>query len=122
MILITFPAFTGCQKTTFSQEDIGKPPAVIDETTILGKWYFEGNKNEYIEFYEDNTYITYNDGDKGHGRYSLSEDFLTLHLTEETSSIDQDVTLMYGENILYIIWNRSREQIFTNYIISQKDK
>ena len=119
--MIALLLLTGCQKTSYSQEDIGDPPEVIDETTILGKWYFEGNKTEFIEFYEDNTYITSNEGEEGNGKYSLSDDCMTLHLTEETSGIDQDVDLMYGDNILYIIWSRTREQIFTNYIIEEDE-
>ena len=121
VFMIALLLLTGCQKTSYSQEDIGDPPEVIDETTILGKWYFEGNKTEFIEFYEDNTYITSNEGEEGNGKYSLSDDCMTLHLTEETSGIDQDVDLMYGDNILYIIWSRTREQIFTNYIIEEDE-
>ena len=30
----------GCTRSTYTQEDIGEPPATIDETTILGTWYF----------------------------------------------------------------------------------
>lgn len=105
-----------CTRSTYTQKDIGEPPAVIDETTILGRWYFEGHETAFIDFYEDGTYVTNNEGKKGNGVYTLSDDFMTIHLKEETSSIDEDVSVKYGKDILYFIWQSSREQIFTRDI------
>lgn len=106
----------GCTRSTYTQEDIGEPPATIDETTILGTWYFEGHESATIQFHEDGTYETDNEGKKGNGTYTLSDDCKTLHLKEETSSVDEDVSVMYGDDILYLIWKSSREQIFTRNI------
>lgn len=106
----------GCTRSTYTQEDIGEPPATIDETTILGTWYFEGHESATIQFHEDGTYETDNEGKKGNGTYKLSDDCKTLHLKEETSSVDEDVSVMYGDDILYLIWKSSREQIFTRKI------
>ncbi len=114
--LMAVAVLTGCSRSTYSQEDIGAEPANLDETTILGKWYFEGGEKTYVEFFEDGTYVTNNDGTEGNGTYTLSDDYKTLHMTEETSSIDDDVTLMYGEDILYMRWSSTREQIFTREI------
>ncbi len=117
LLLISAFLLCGCQSTSYSQEDIGAEPTDLDETTILGKWYFEGQEENFVEFFEDGTYVTNNEGEEGNGSYTLSDDYKTLHLKEETSSIDQDVDVMYGDDILYIIWSRTREQIFTRNII-----
>ncbi len=114
--LMAVLALTGCGSGTYTQSDIGAEPEDLDETTILGKWYFEGGENTYVEFFEDGTYVTNNDGTEGNGTYTLSDDYKTLHMTEETSEIDDDVTLMYGEDILYMLWSSNREQIFTREI------
>ena len=84
----------GCTRSTYTQEDIGEPPATIDETTILGTWYFEGHESATIQFHEDGTYETDNEGKKGNGTYTLSDDCKTLHLKEETSSVDEDVSFI----------------------------
>lgn len=110
-----------CTQSTYSQEDIGDPPDVIDETTILGRWYFEGHEQAYIDFYEDGTYATNNEGTEGDGTYTLSDDFMTIHLKENTTTIDEDVSVKYGDDILYFIWKSSREQIFTRDIIEEDD-
>ncbi len=110
-----------CTQSTYSQEDIGDPPDVIDETTILGRWYFEGHEQAYIDFYEDGTYATNNEGTEGNGTYTLSDDFMTIHLKENTTTIDEDVSVKYGDDILYFIWKSSREQIFTRDIIEEDD-
>ena len=81
----------GCTRSTYTQEDIGDPPATIDETTILGTWYFEGHESATIQFNKDGTYETNNEGKKGNGTYTLSDDYKTLPLKEETSSVDEDV-------------------------------
>ena len=39
-----------------------------------------------------------------------------MHLKENTTSIDEDVSVMYGNDILYLIWKSSREQMFTREI------
>ena len=109
-----------CTRSTYTQEDIGDPPEVIDETTILGRWYFEGHKEAYIDFNEDGTYVTNNEGKEGNGTYTLSDDYMTIHLTEETTSVDEDVSVKYGDNILYFIWKSSREQIFTRDITEEE--
>lgn len=105
-----------CTRSTYTQEDIGAPPDVIDETTILGRWYFEGHEQAYIDFNEDGTYVTNNEGKEGRGSYTLSDDCMTIHLKEETTEIDEDVSIKYGDDILYFIWKSSREQIFTRDI------
>ncbi len=110
----------GCQSVgTYTQEDIGEEPEVVDESTILGRWYFEGGEDTYIEFAEDGTYITYNEGDLGNGSYTLKDDCYTVHLKENTSGIDSDVSVKYGDDILYFIWGTGREQIFTRDIIEE---
>ncbi|MDO5784278.1 MAG: hypothetical protein Q4P20_04350 [Eubacteriales bacterium] len=110
-----------CTRSTYTQEDIGDPPDVIDETTILGRWYFEGHEQAYIDFHEDSTYVTNNEGKEGTGTYTLSDDCMTIHLKEETSSIDEDVSIKYGDDILYFIWQSSREQIFTRDITETEE-
>lgn len=107
---------SGCSKYTYNQKNIGDPPAVIDETTILGTWYFEGQADQSLVFNEDLTYSTFHGGTEGFGSYSLSEDYMTLHLKEETSGIDDDVSVLYGDGILYLRWRPGREQIFTREI------
>lgn len=54
----------GCTRSTYTQEDIGDPPTTIDETTILGTWYFEGHESATIQFNKDGTYETNNEGKK----------------------------------------------------------
>lgn len=105
-----------CTRSTYSQEDIGQPKESVTETTIQGRWYFEGHEQAYIDFNTDGTYVTNNDGKEGTGSYELSDDFKTVHLKEKTSSIDEDVSVMYGDDILYLIWKSSREQMFTREI------
>ncbi|MDO4286810.1 MAG: hypothetical protein Q4C40_03710 [Eubacteriales bacterium] len=105
-----------CTRSTYTQEDIGQPKEEISATTIQGRWYFEGHAAAFIDFKEDGTYVTNNDGKEGVGAYKLSDDFKTVHLTEETSNIDEDVSVMYGDDILYLIWQSSREQLFTRSI------
>lgn len=105
-----------CTRSTYSQEDIGQPKEPVTETTIQGRWYFEGHKEAYIDFNEDGTYVTNNEGKMGDGTYELSDDFKTVHLKENTTSIDEDVSVMYGNDILYLIWKSSREQMFTREI------
>lgn len=106
----------GCTSSTYTQEDIGDPPATIDETTIQGRWYFEGEENQTIDFDADGTYTTNNDGKEGTGTYTLSEDCKTLSLDEETSEIEGDVSVMYGDDVLYLVWDTGREQIFTREV------
>lgn len=116
LILAMGLLFTGCSGYTYNQKKIGNPPDVIDETTILGTWYFEGNEKRSLVFNDDMTYTTINDGTEGYGSYSLSDDFMTLHLKEETSGLDDDVELLYGDDILYLRWRVGHEQIFTRTI------
>ena len=111
----------GCTRSTYTQEDIGQEPEHIDETTILGTWYFEGHEQATIEFSADGTYRTDNEGKEGTGSYTLSDDYKTIHLKEDTSSIDEDVSIKYGENILYFIWKSGREQIFTRDIEAEDE-
>lgn len=109
----------GGTRSTYTQEDIGAEPAVIDETTVLGTWYFEGHEEAYLVFHEDGTYQTHNEGKDGNGTYTLSDDCKTIHLKENTTSVDEDVTVMYGEDILYFVWKGGREQIFTRDIAAE---
>lgn len=120
LLVLSLCLLSGCGRYTYSQESIGNPPETIDETTILGTWYFEGHEDQYLIFNEDKTYITSNKGNEGKGTWSLSEDFMTLHLKEETSGIDDDVELLYGEDILYLRWRVNHEQIFTREIKKEK--
>ena len=90
--------------------------SILFTNAILGTWYFEGHESATIQFHEDGTYETDNEGKKGNGTYTLSDDCKTLHLKEATSSVDEDVSVMYGDDILYLIWKSSREQIFTRNI------
>ncbi len=106
----------GCTRSTYTQEDIGEEPSTIDKTTILGTWYFEGNEDSTLVFNEDGTYTTSHEGKEDHGRYTLSEDCYTLSLDEETSGINGDVTVMYGQDVLYLVWKTGREQIFTREV------
>lgn len=106
----------GCTRSTYTQEDIGQPKEPVTETTIQGRWYFEGHETAYIDFYEDGTYVTNNEGKEGNGSYELSDDFKTLHLKEKTTTIDENVHVMYGDDVLYLIWDSSREQLFTREI------
>ncbi|MCD8356590.1 MAG: hypothetical protein LUE11_08475 [Clostridia bacterium] len=109
-----------CTRSTYTQEDIGEPKEEVTASTIQGRWYFEGHEAAYIDFYEDGSYVTNNEGKEGSGIYKLSDDFKTVHLTEETSSIDEDVSVMYGDDILYLIWQSSREQLFTREITDEE--
>lgn len=109
-----------CTRNTYSQKDIGEPKEAVTASTIQGRWYFEGHEAAYIDFNEDGSYVTNNEGKEGTGTYKLSNDFKTVHLTEETSSIDEDVSVMYGDDILYLIWQNSREQLFTREITDDK--
>ena len=110
-----------CTRSTYTQEDIGEPQEEVSEETIQGRWYFEGHATAYIDFHEDGTYATNNEGKEGKGTYTLSDDFQTVHLTEETSNIDEDVSVMYGDDILYLIWQSSREQLFTRSITDENE-
>ncbi len=108
----------GCTHT-YSQEKIGEEPENLDETTILGTWYFEGKETECMEFYDDGTYKTDHDGNAGSGSYSLSDDYKTIHIDDDETDIDEDVEVMYGKDVLYFRWKGGREQIFTRYLIEE---
>lgn len=98
--------------STVSQEDLGPEPENITEETILGRWYFKGIETEYIDFYEDGTYETNNDGKEGGGTYTLSKDCKTIHLVE--GDVDDDISIQYGEDCMNFVWQDYRsEQYFT---------
>ena len=120
-VLLTALLLGGCSHNTYSQSDIGDEPETIDETTVLGTWYFKGQEAETIEFYDDYTYKTDHDGKIGHGTYSFSDDYKTIHIDDDDTEIDEDVQVMYGNNILYFIWNGGREQLFLRDYIEETD-
>lgn len=112
VLLIMLCACSSAPASTVSQEDLGPEPENITEQTILGRWYFKGIETEYIDFYEDGTYETNNDGKEGGGTYTLSEDCRTIHLKE--GDVDDDITIMYGTDCMNFVWQEHKsEQFFT---------
>ena len=107
--------------STVTQSDLGPEPENITEETILGRWYFKGIETEYIDFYDDGTYETNNDGKEGGGTYTLSEDCKTIHLKE--GDVDDDITVMYGQDCMNFVWqNHKSEQFFTRQTESEVKK
>lgn len=118
-LLALLCACTPTPASTVTQEDLGPEPESITEETILGRWYFKGIETEYIDFKEDGTYETNNDGKQGGGTYTLSEDCKTIHLIE--GDVDDDVTILYGEDCMNFVWqNHKAEQFFTRTVAEEK--
>ena len=82
LITVLLCACSSQPASTVTQSDLGPEPENITEETILGRWYFKGIETEYIDFYDDGTYETNNDGKEGGGTYTLSEDCKTIHLKD----------------------------------------